>query len=203
MSRRVVPIGIVIGFLVLQAAAQDKSSGIADYQSGKVAQAEKSLRAASDQNPEDARTGYYLVLALADQDKAEDADGVVKKLQELAPDSEFTRLAAARLHIQRKEFDRAQAAVDEAGKTGSEDGDFLFLRGMLRAATKNYRPAVEDLEAAVQKEPRNAYAHYYAALAYNGLKRPDKMVDHFQNFLRLAPDAPESRKVQSILKAVR
>ena len=43
----------------------------------------------------------------------------------------------------------------------------------------------------------------YAGLSYNALKRPDKMIDHFQKFMKLAAKAPEADRVQSILRATR
>ena len=68
--------------------------------------------------------------------------------------------------------------------------------------TADNAAAIDDLEKAMAKNPGNAYAHYYAGVAYNGLKRTDKMVEHFQHFLRLAPRAPEAKKIQSVLRAV-
>jgi hypothetical protein len=40
-------------------------------------------------------------------------------------------------------------------------------------------------------------------MAYNGLKRPDKMLTHFELFLKMKPDAPEARKVNSVVRAAR
>ena len=37
----------------------------------------------------------------------------------------------------------------------------------------------------------------------NGLRRPDKMLTHFQLFLKMKPDAPEARKVRAVLKTAR
>ncbi len=48
-----------------------------------------------------------------------------------------------------------------------------------------------------------AYAHYYAGVAYNRLKRIDSMVVHFKRFLDLAPDAPERDQVEQLLKLLR
>ena len=78
-----------------------------------------------------------------------------------------------------------------------------FYRGQLALAQKNYKAAAADLEKAIELDPDNAHAHYYAGLAYNGLKRPDQMVKQFQVFLRMAPNAPEAAKVRSVLRAVR
>jgi tetratricopeptide (TPR) repeat protein len=188
-----------IALFVAPAFPQD---GIGSYYAGNLAGAEQSLRSVFEREPGNARSSLYLVCVLADQNKLDDADAVVRKTQEAASDSPYARMAAARLHTQRKELDQAQAALDEAAKNNPEDGDLLFLRGMLNTVRQSYQAAVDDLERAIAKNPGNAFAHYYAGLAYNGLKRPDKMVEHFQHFLRLAPNAPEAKKVQSVMRAV-
>jgi len=48
-----------------------------------------------------------------------------------------------------------------------------------------------------------AYAHYEAGMAYYKAKRVDRMAVYFENFLKLAPNAPEKPAVQSIMRTVR
>jgi tetratricopeptide (TPR) repeat protein len=187
--------------LASQAAAQGAGAdeGIAQYRTGKVAQAESTLRAVVEKNGADARAKYFLVLVLTERGNTGEGQTVLDGLQASAADSEWTKLAAARMAIQNKDFDKAESALNEA----PDGGDKLFLKGMLQLARKDYKAAAESLEAAIEKQPENAYAHYYAGIAYNGLKRQDKMVEHFEHFARRAPDAPENAKVQSVLRAVR
>jgi len=40
-------------------------------------------------------------------------------------------------------------------------------------------------------------------MAYSGMKRPDKMLTHFDLFLKARPDAPEARKVRAVLKTMK
>jgi regulator of sirC expression with transglutaminase-like and TPR domain len=68
---------------------------------------------------------------------------------------------------------------------------------------ENHAAAVKALERAIKLDPKKAYSHYYAGIAYGNLKRPDKMAEHFQYFLRLAPEAPEAAKVRSYLRSLR
>jgi tetratricopeptide (TPR) repeat protein len=74
---------------------------------------------------------------------------------------------------------------------------------MLAVLKKQYKEAVPQLETAIKQDAENAYAYYYAGLAYSNTKRPDKMVESFNNFLRLEPKAPEAAKVRSFLKSSR
>ena len=202
MNRRILTILAGVCLLTPQALAQTANDGISQFHSGRLGEAERTLGAVSEKEPKDARSQFYLVLVLSHEDKLEEAETIAKKLAESAPDSEYSHLGAARVYIQRKDYDRAEVAIKAAQKSSAEPPDLLFVRGLLRAAKKEYRAAADDLEKVIEMQPRNAYAHYYAGLAYNGLKRPDKMVEHLQHFLRLAPDAPEARKVQSILRAI-
>ena len=68
---------------------------------------------------------------------------------------------------------------------------------------KQYQDAARDLEAYSGSHPDFAYAHYYAGMAYNGMKRPDKMLTHFEMFVRMKPEAPEARRVRSVLQSGR
>ena len=74
---------------------------------------------------------------------------------------------------------------------------------MLAVLKKQYKDAIPSLEAAITQDPENSYAYYYAGLAYSNTKRPDKMVESFNNFLRLEPNSPEAAKVRSFLKSSR
>jgi len=67
-------------------------------------------------------------------------------------------------------------------------------------AHRAFHEAARDLESFSKSYPDFAYAHYYAGLAYNGMKRPDKMLTHFEMFVKMKPDAPEARKVRSVLR---
>ena len=56
---------------------------------------------------------------------------------------------------------------------------------------------------AVELKPDFAYAHYYAALAYQRQRQLPKTAEHFDAFLRLAPDAPERSAVIAILRTIK
>ena len=68
---------------------------------------------------------------------------------------------------------------------------------------QRFNEAISSFESYLKDHPNQPYAHYYAGLAYNGAKRPDKMLSQFDMFLRLKPDAPEARKVRAVLSTGR
>lgn len=78
-----------------------------------------------------------------------------------------------------------------------------YQLGMVRAHQNDYTGAASELARAVDLKPDFAYAHYYAGLSFYRLREISPMVNHFEAFLRLAPDAPERPQVESILRTVR
>jgi len=63
--------------------------------------------------------------------------------------------------------------------------------------------AAAEFDAAAMLNPTNAYAHYYGGLMHYRANRPDRMAIHFEQFLKLAPDAPERPEVTQIMRTVR
>ena len=178
-------------------AAQDLDRGIELYRRNDFAAVASSLRQVVDADGSNARANRYLGLALLEQTKTSEAEPFILKANELEPGGE-SNMAMARLYIEKKEYDKAAAALKEA-----EGEETPYVRGLLSLMRKQYEPAARDLESFSQGHPDFAYAHYYAGLAYNGMKRPDKMLTHFEMFVKMKPDAPEARKVRSVLQTGR
>jgi tetratricopeptide (TPR) repeat protein len=193
-------IGAAAAFAVL---AQDVDQAVGLFNSRKYDDAERSLRQAVEAAPDNVRARQYLGMTLLEKGKLNEAEEAFKKAQELSPDSDQARIGLARVAIQRKQYDEASAQLDAAEKLNADSPELFYARGLMNVSRGNHKDAVKDLETAIEKQPKNAYAHYYAGIAYNGIKRPDKMVEHFEAFLKLAPDAPEAAKVRSLLKGVR
>ena len=68
---------------------------------------------------------------------------------------------------------------------------------------KKYDEAATRLEAALAKREDIAYAHYWLGHTYYNKKQTDKMILHFDRFLKLAPKAPEAVSVQQLLAGLR
>ncbi len=152
---------------------------------------------------ENARAHEYLGLARLSLGKLDEADAELSRAQDLAPTSDSVKVGVARVSIQKKQFDRAEESLNSAREINGDNPDVPLYSGMLKLAKHDYQGAINDLNDAIARKSDNAYAYYYAGLAYSELKRPDKMYESFQTFLKLAPDAPESAKVRSLLRAVR
>jgi tetratricopeptide (TPR) repeat protein len=100
-------------------------------------------------------------------------------------------------NAQAREF--AQQAVQGAGNVPES----YYQLGLVLARQQDWAGAAEAFDRATQLNPAMAQAHYYAGLASYRANRPDRMAIHFEQFLKLAPDAPERPEVVQIMRTVR
>ena len=81
--------------------------------------------------------------------------------------------------------------------------DAHYQLGLVQARREDWRAAAEAFDRAADLNPAVAYAHYYGGLMHYRAGRPDRMAIHFEQFLKLAPAAPERPEVLQIMKTVR
>jgi tetratricopeptide (TPR) repeat protein len=63
--------------------------------------------------------------------------------------------------------------------------------------------AIERLSAALQAKVDLAYAYYWRGQAHQLKKQVARMVDDYQSFLKLAPEAPEAPALRVLLASLR
>ena len=100
----------------------------------------------------------------------------------------------------------AGRAIDLARRAIEADGGNPFAQyqlGLSAAKAGDWGTAASSLTRAIELKPDLAYAHYYAALAYQRQRQLPKTAEHFDAFLRLAPDAPERSAVLAILRTIK
>jgi tetratricopeptide (TPR) repeat protein len=100
----------------------------------------------------------------------------------------------------------AGRAVELARRAIEADSGNPFAHyqlGLAASKAGDWGTAAQALTKAVELKPDFAYAHYYAALAYQRQRQLPKTADHFDAFLRLAPDAPERSAVAAILRTIK
>ena len=100
----------------------------------------------------------------------------------------------------------ADEAVNAARTAVERDGGLAqaqFQLGQALDAKGENAQAAEAFAKAAESAPQMAYAHYQAGMSFYKAKRVDKMAVYFENFLKLAPNAPERPAVQSIMRTVR
>jgi tetratricopeptide (TPR) repeat protein len=188
---------LILAFAAATVAAADVGKGRELYLQGKYDEAADELRRAVEENGEDAGAQRTLGMVLVEQDKVSEAEKYIRRAAEMDT-SPASKIALARLYIAQKQYDKAQETLADAS-----GDDLRYVRGLLHFQKREHQEAADNLEAYLEKNPGHPYAHYYAGLAYNGLRRPDRMLSHFERFLQLKPDAPEARKVRAVLKTGR
>ncbi|HYO81873.1 MAG TPA: tetratricopeptide repeat protein [Bryobacteraceae bacterium] len=178
-------------------AAADLGRGRDLHREGKYSEAADELRQVVRDDDGNAEAHRLLGVSLLETGAAGEAAKHIERALELSPNGD-THLAAARLAVAQKNWDRAEQMLGEAS-----GDDLEYVRGMLHLNRGRNEEALRDLEAYTGRHNENAYAHYYAGLAANNLRRPDRMLHHFEIFLKMKPDAPEARKVRSVVRAAK
>lgn len=128
--------------------------------------------------------------------------------------AEFTRLrasddAAWRLIGESGEAllnSETERAVDVARRAVDADGNNPFAQyqlGLAASKANDWGAAAAAFSRAVELKPDFAYAHYYAALSLQRQRQLPRAAEHFDAFLRLAPDAPERSAVLAIMRTLK
>ena len=102
--------------------------------------------------------------------------------------------------------DQADAAAESAERAIAIDDrlpEAHYQRGLALAKKQDWRNAAAEFDRVAELNPLHAYAHYYGGLMHYRAGRADRMAIHFEQFLKLAPDAPERPEVLQIMKTVR
>ena len=100
----------------------------------------------------------------------------------------------------------AGRAIELARRAVEADGNNPFAHyqlGLSAGKANDWGTAMSGFTRAIEVKPDFAYAHYYAGISYQRLRQLSKTAEHFDAFLRLAPDAPERSAVLAILRTIK
>ena len=99
--------------------------------------------------------------------------------------------------------DAAVASARQAAAMAPDLPGTHFQLGLTLARAQQWAEAAEAFDAASDRQPNNAYAHYYGGMMHYRANRVDRMALHFETFLKLAPEAPERPEVISIMRTLK
>ena len=134
---------------------------------------------------------------------AEEARGTYARLAERSEDDPWHFVGVSGQQLLDDNTDAALESAQQAVQMAGNLAEAHYQLGLVLAKRQDWREAAEAFERAVQLNPANAYAHYYGGLMQYRAGRPDRMANHFEQFLKLAPEAPERPEVLQIMKTVR
>lgn len=202
-------VGLFFSALIIpQALFAQSDNGIELFHAGAYDDAESKLRDTLKADPSKTTERYYLGLTLLNQEKYPEG---LKELQTVKSEQEKASqrsrpavpnvyqidFALAQAYLALDQFDKAWPKLESARIEDSSSSEVFLYRGIYYYKQKEYSMAIKDLEKAITLDPQNTYAYYYAGHAYFDSDNIEKMVEAFQMFLELAPDAAEAGDVQT------
>lgn len=134
---------------------------------------------------------------------AEEARGTYARLAERPEDDAWHFIGLSGQQLLDDQTDAALESAQQAAQLAGHLPEAHYQVGLVLAKRQDWRGAAEAFDRAVDLNPANAYAHYYGGLMQYRAGRPDRMANHFEQFLKLAPEAPERPEVLQIMKTVR
>ena len=76
-----------------------------------------------------------------------------------------------------------------------------YQLGRTLAFAENWEAAMNNLNAALERDSGIAYAYYYRGLTANRLGQKEKTVNDLERFVTLAPNAPDAERARRIVQA--
>lgn len=98
---------------------------------------------------------------------------------------------------------RAIALARQATEADGNNPFAFYQLGISASKAGDWGTATPAFNKSIELKPDLAYAHYYGALAAQRQRQLPKAAEHFDAFLRLAPDAPERQAVQAIMRTLK
>ena len=107
------------------------------------------------------------------------------------------------LALMDKMLDVALESANQAVEHGDSLPEAHYQRGIVLMSRREYDAASTAFDKATTLDPSFASAHYWGGLADSRAKHTSRMANHFEAFLKLAPNAPERALVESTMRTVR
>jgi Flp pilus assembly protein TadD len=103
--------------------------------------------------------------------------------------TELARMRMARELVERGDWGRAFAELDELHRKWPRDSEVLTMRGIVYRERGLFHDAEDDLKAALVSAPDDAEAHAALGILYDVQMRPDAEAQH-RAAVKLAPENP-------------
>jgi tetratricopeptide (TPR) repeat protein len=196
LNRAVFP-AVVLGLLATGSAVSAQKAEVQRlFQSGSYEQA---VDAAKDGDP---ATTYIAAQSLLKMDRGDRAGAEMTRLR--ASDQQGWRLIGESGEaLIAGDAGRAVEVARRATEADAGNPFAFYQLGLATSKANDWGGATAAFTKTIELKPDFAYAHYYAALAYQRQRQLPKTAEHFDAFLRLAPDAPERGAVVAILRTIK
>ncbi|MBM3778613.1 MAG: tetratricopeptide repeat protein [Acidimicrobiia bacterium] len=181
------------------AVAQDQPTARAQFEAGEYAPVIEAGHA------DDAAPDVLFLAAQSAQRVPDEATArlFADRLAALPPDSGWHHLGVSIHRMLTGDTAGARTAAQQAIAKEPRLAEAHLQLGLALSRRQEWASAAAAFDKAAELSPMMAYAYYYGGLAYYRAGRPDRMANHFEYFLKLAPDAPERPEVTQIMRTVR
>jgi tetratricopeptide (TPR) repeat protein len=198
MKRSILALAAVALVWPTAAAADEQSSVQKLIERGALQEAVDRAAAESD-NPE---STYLAAEAAIKMDNQSGAEERYSRLRDTGDDA-WKAIGESGAKLLAGDVDGAMDAANRAVDANGENPYAHYQLGLAASKQGNHKRATEAFTRATELKSDFAYAHLYAGQSAQRLKQTAKMAEHFQYFVRLAPEAPERQAVQAILRSLR
>jgi tetratricopeptide (TPR) repeat protein len=105
--------------------------------------------------------------------------------------------------IRQKEYAKAREELVRALSLGFNPVMIRHQIALSHLFEQQWQPARETFDQVIAADPRFAPAYYYRGMAWDKLGRKDNLLLDMDQFLALAPNAPEAGRARSVVAASR
>jgi tetratricopeptide (TPR) repeat protein len=89
----------------------------------------------------------------------------------------------------------------ERSKLRADTATMHYNLAVILTEQRNYQAAILEYQKVLEIRPNDADAHYNLAILYDDfLKNNDKALEHYRQYIQVAPNAPESQRVRQWIK---
>ena len=160
------------------------------FQQRRYPDAERELRAALAQDPDDPRLHALLALCLSQQNRLTDASAEADQAVGLGPDMPFTHYVRGTILHDRHRLDEAEPAARQAIALDPNNPEFRWLLGAILFDRRNWAGALETADAGLAADAEHAGCVNLRAMALVKLGRKVEAGAAIDDALARDPDNP-------------
>lgn len=113
--------------------------------------------------------------------------------------------AVAKTQELNKDLDRTLSELSsqnqERSKLRNDTATMHYNLAVILTDQQNFPAAITEYEKVLEIRPNDADAHYNLAVIYDDyLKNNDRALEHYREYVKVSPDAPEAQKVRQWIK---
>ena len=196
LNRSIFAVAAVLALSGSASAAEQKAEVQRLFQSGSYEQAAEAARDA------DPASTYIAVQSLLKLDRNDRAVAELTRLK-ANPQPSWRLIGESGEALIANDAGRSIELARRAVEADAGNPFAQYQLGLSAARANDWGTAATGFTKAVELKPDFAYSHYWAGLAYQKQRQLSKTAEHFDAFLRLAPDAPERSAVVAVLRTIK